>query len=234
MDHRASAYMRGSLNLLKHLQDEAVRPLVDAGKESNMDENRSVSKWLVTLSVFYVVSGIVMLIWPHLTIDLLGKAIGIGMLVVGIAHIIIYITKDHMKSIMQMDLTVGVVIAAFGAFMLMHGDFVSMALPFAVGILLLIGGISHVQYALDMKRLGMHRWKIMLAFAIILLILGMILIYNPFTGNMLIYYIAASLMLNGVLTIISVLLIAHRAKRIARGQAAVGEIVVAETKKENI
>ncbi len=184
----------------------------------NAPDERSVSKGLVMLSVFYIIAGIMMLAWPHLTIEMMGKAMGICLLVMGMANIIIYLTKDHLETILQMDLTEGIIFTAFGAFMLMHADFVSMALPFGVGILLLIGGVSHIQYALDMKKLKFIRWYIMLFFAIVLIFLGMILIYNPFQETFLIYFVAISLLLNGVMTITSILTISHRLKAIMRGK----------------
>ena len=182
------------------------------------EEKKKSTLWFIVLSVLYVVTGIMILIWPNLTNDLLGKALGIGMLVVGITMIIIYFTKDHMGNIMEMELTRGVVFAAFGAFMLMHADFIEVALPFGMGILLMIGAISKIQYSLDMKRLRFIRWKLLLIFALILLAMGIILIYNPFKNTFLFYYIAIALIVDGTLNIICVLSISHRMKQISRGR----------------
>ena len=44
-----------------------------------MKEYNNVSKWFVGLSVLLVVVGIVMVVWPNLTIDLLGAMTGICM-----------------------------------------------------------------------------------------------------------------------------------------------------------
>ncbi len=183
-----------------------------------MAANHSVSRWLVGISVLYLITGIMMLFWPHLTLEMLGKVLGIGLLAVGCANIILYMTRDHMDGILQMDLTEGVIFAAFGAFMLLHSDFVDMALPFGIGILLLIGGISHIQYALDMRRIGFLRWKMMLLCAAALIILGALLIYNPFAETILIYYMGISLIFNGGLSIVSILMISHRLKQIRAGK----------------
>ena len=183
-----------------------------------MKEYSGVSKWYIILCVLFVITGVVMLIWPHLTLDLLGLVLGVGMLVVGIAHILIYFTKDNLGSVLQPDLTVGVILAAFGAFMLMHMDFVPMILPFGAGILLLIGGITKVQYAIDMKRLYFSKWMTLLVFAGILTLLGVLLLYNPFKDNVLIYFIGSCLILDGLLSIVSVLMITHRKKQFDRGK----------------
>ena len=187
-------------------------------QERKMKEISGVSKWLIIVSVLLTVTGLVMLIWPNMTLSLLGKVLGMGMLVVGIAHIILYFTKDHEGNVLQMDLTIGVVMAALGGFMLMHADFVSVALPFGVAVLLLIGGINKIQYALDMRRVYYRRWNVMLIFAAVLILFGIIMLYNPFVEWLLVYMIGAALLLDGLLSILSVLLISHRSRQIANGK----------------
>lgn len=180
-----------------------------------MDE-KGFRKSLVILSVFYVIAGIILIFWPDMSMALFCSALGVGMLIVGITHVIIYFTKDHMMNIMQMDLVVGVVCGAFGAFLLLHPEFVETVMPFAVGILLLIGGIVKLQNSIDMKRLRFAHWKVVLVFALLLMILGGLLIYNPFEGRVLLIYIGCSLILDGLVSIVCMLCIAHRMKRIAR------------------
>lgn len=199
-----------------------------------MEEIKGFRKNFVILSVFYVIAGIVLLFWPAMSIELFCKTLGIGLLIVGIAHIIIYFTKDHMLNIMQMDLVLGVICVAFGAFLLLHPDFVETVMPFVIGILLLMGAIVKLQNAIDMKRLKFVHWKVILGFAIVLLILGAILIYNPFQGQVLLIYIGVSLMVDGLVNIVSMLCIAHRMKQITKqkggavggaGYGAAGQIV---------
>lgn len=191
-----------------------------------MEEIRGFHKSMIILSVCYVIAGIILLFWPDMSMDIFCKGLGIGMLVVGITHVIIYFTKDHMQSIMQMDLVVGVVCAAFGAFLLMHPDFVEMAMPFAVGILLMIGAILKLQNSIDMKHLKFVRWKVVLVLAVLMLVMGAVLIYNPFTGRGLLVYIGIGLMADGVINIVCMLSISHRLKKLARNPGMKKEKIV--------
>lgn len=181
-----------------------------------MEEVRVFHKSMVILSVCYIIAGIILLFWPDMSMDLFCKGLGIGMLVLGLTHIIIYFTKDHMRNIMQMDLVIGVVCAAFGAFLLIHPDFVEMAMPFAVGILLMIGAILKLQNSIDMKRLEMTYWKWILGSAVLMLLMGAVLIYNPFSGRGLLIYIGVALILDGGINIFCMLAISHRLKKLAR------------------
>ena len=191
-------------------------------KGSAMEKAFKSQTFFIVLSVLYVVCGIVILFWPNLSVPLLGKVVGIGMLVAGCTHIIIYFTRDHMNSVLHMDLTEGVVFAAFGAFLLMHSDFVEIVLPFAVGILLLIGAMIKVQYALDMRKMHTKHWYLMILFGVILLLIGLCLVYNPFSGTVLLYVIAFSSILEGILNIFCILFVSHRMKQINRGKIPMG------------
>lgn len=184
-----------------------------------MEEVKGFHKNFIILSVFYVIAGVVLLFWPEMSIELFCKVLGIGMLIAGLTHIIIYFTKDHMMNIMQMDLVIGVLCVSFGAFLLLHPDFVQTALPFVVGVLFMMGGIIKLQNAIDMKRLHFRFWKAVLFFAIVMLILGAVLIYNPFSGEILTLYIGISLILEGVLNVICMLCIAHLFKKMNRAGA---------------
>ncbi len=185
--------------------------------------NRSVSKWFIVISVLYVVLGIVMLFWPNITVDMLGIVLGIGLLAYGVARLVIYFTKNHLDGIIHMDLTAGVVFGALGGFMLLHRDFVSTVFPFAVAIMLLIGAISKLQYSIDMKHLGVVRYKIFLAGAVIVFILGLILVANPFTGHVMIWFIGASLIVEGILNCIAILCLSRAIRKSGRGSFEVTE-----------
>ena len=183
-----------------------------------MEKITKSQNYYIILSVLCVIVGIVLLVWPNMTMSLLGTASGIGLLVVGIAHIIIYFTKDHFATILHMDLTVGVVCAAFGAFILMHSDFVELAIPFAIGIIMMIGAMTKLQYSLDMKRLQLGLWKVILVISILMLALGILFIYNPFKEKILVYMIAAALIVDGIVNILCLLVLSHRLKKIAHGK----------------
>ena len=188
-----------------------------------MEEIKGFHKNFVILSVFYVIAGVVLLFWPEMSIELFCKVLGIGMLIAGLTHIIIYFTKDHMMNIMQMDLVIGVLCVSFGAFLLLHPDFVQNALPFVVGVLFMMGGIVKLQNAIDMRRLHFRFWKVVLFFAIVMLILGAVLIYNPFSSDILTLYIGISLILEGVLNVICILCIAYLFKKVSRVKNAAAD-----------
>ncbi len=59
-------------------------------------------------------------------------------------------------------------------------------LPFIVGIVLVFSGLIKVQDGINLKRFNYDRWFLVLGFAVISVILGIVVLLNPF-GTLLFY-----------------------------------------------
>ena len=55
-------------------------------------------------------------------------------------------------------------------------------IPVVVGIIVLIHGLMDIQYTLDIKKAGSEKWWIALIAAALTLIVGLLLMLNPFTA----------------------------------------------------
>lgn len=182
-----------------------------------MDEIKGFKKSYCLMSVIYIVCGIVLLIWPDISMTTFCYALGVMGIIYGVAHIVVYFTKDHMVSIMEMDLVTGIVTTAFGLFVLVNDKIFVSILPFAIGVILMLGAIMKLQNSLDLKKLGFERWWIVLVLALILLGVGLLLVYNPFQAAVaMVYVIGASILADGVINIWSMFLITRILKRLKR------------------
>lgn len=66
----------------------------------------------VAISIFCIVGGILLLIWPGLGLDVLCKVSGVFSLIYGLAKISSYFTKDLFQLAFQFDFGLGIVSAA--------------------------------------------------------------------------------------------------------------------------
>lgn len=82
---------------------------------------------------------------------------------------ILYFTKDRFMNVMQPDLVIGVVCISTGCYILLKMEYMLEIIPFAMGIVALLGGIVKIQSAMDLKKLGAVRWYIMLVGLFVLL-----------------------------------------------------------------
>ena len=170
-----------------------------------MKEIREVKKSFCLLSVAYLVLGLLLLIWPDISVRTFCYVFGVGMLIFGGAHLILYFVRDRYESVLQMDMVAGIVGIATGAYILLKMEYMLEIIPFALGIVALLGAAVKVQDAFDLKRLKVQHWYLMLLLAVILVVLGALLISNPFEGiEIIVKLIGVSLIVDGVGNLIGI------------------------------
>ena len=184
-----------------------------------MNEVKQFSKSYILVSALYVVLGVVLLVWPGTSVKMICYGLGFAMVVLGITYGIIYFTKDNLQGFLQMDLVIGIVCLAFGVFILLNPTFLATVLPFAMGIILLLGAVVKIQSSWNMRRLKFKKWYLVLICALVIIALGIVLLCNPFQEEkFMILYIGACLILDGLTNLISLICIQVKVKKLAKIQ----------------
>lgn len=184
-----------------------------------MKEVKQFSKSYILVSALYVVLGIVLLAWPDTSIRMICYILGFAMVVLGITYGVMYFTKDNLEGFLQMDLVIGIICLAFGVFILLNPTFLATVLPFAMGIILLLGAVVKIQSSVNMRRLRFKRWYAMLICALIIIALGIVLLCNPFEKERhMILYIGICLVLDGLTNLTALFCIRIRVRKLARIQ----------------
>ena len=194
-----------------------------------MKEVKQFSKSYIFISALYVVLGVVLLAWPTLSVQMICYGLAVAMIVIGISYGIMYFTKDSLEGFLQMDLVIGIVCLAFGIFILLNPTFLSSVLPFAMGIILLLGAIVKIQSAINMKKLRLKKWYLILICALVIGVLGAVLLWNPFEEEKyMILYIGICLILDGLTNLISLICIQTRLRKLKKIQKANPDIDLKE------
>jgi len=194
-----------------------------------LKEVKQFSKSYIFISALYVVLGIVLLAWPTLSVQMICYGLAVAMIVIGISYGIMYFTKDTLEGFLQMDLVIGIVCLAFGIFILLNPTFLSSVLPFAMGIILLLGAIVKIQSAFNMKKLRMKKWYLILICALVIGVLGAVLLCNPFgEERYMILYIGICLILDGLVNLVSLICIQTRLRKLKKIQKANPDIDLKE------
>lgn len=184
-----------------------------------MKEVKQFSKSYIFISALYVVLGVVLVAWPTVSVRVICYGLAVAMIVIGISYGILYFTKDNLQGFLQMDLVIGIVCLAFGVFILLNPTFLGSVLPFAMGIILLLGAVVKIQSSINMRRLHFRRWYVVLVCALILVALGVVLLCNLFAQERyMILYIGLCLVFDGVTNLTSLFCIETRVKKLNRLQ----------------
>ncbi|MGN0376185.1 MAG: HdeD family acid-resistance protein [Suilimivivens sp.] len=134
-----------------------------------------------TLSaIICVIIGIVLIIWPGTSTQVVCMVLGGILLVYGIIQIILYLLARERTLYLQGMLILGIIFSVLGAWILLKPEGIIATVPIIIGIIIIIHGLHNAIQAVDLKKLGYENWWAALFFGILTIVLGAVLVYNPF------------------------------------------------------
>lgn len=127
-----------------------------------------------------VILGLVLLIWPGTTTQIVCMLLGIVLFTYGAIQIVLYLFNRERTIVSQGMLVLGIIFAVIGGWILLKPEMIIMAVPVIVGVLIVIHGLHNAAQAFALKNDGYDRWWVAFLLGALTVILGGILIYNPF------------------------------------------------------
>ena len=143
----------------------------------------------IVSAVAFMALGLILTIWPEMSMITISYAAGAIVLASGIVRIVGYFSKDLYSLAFQFDLALGIFTVLIGIVFLLHPQWLISAIPFFVGIFVLVNGLFTFQ----------KYWWVMLIFSVLSSALGIVLIIDPFTGaGVLTILVGVTMMCTGV------------------------------------
>jgi len=137
-------------------------------------------KWQdICAALVLAAGGCVMVMRPALTLEVMARAVGVLLMIVGLLFVLAFMLRRG-GQIIGYDLILGIVITALGIFVCIQSDFVVGILPSIFGICITISGLLKLQRGFDVKRMGLDSWGYIIIMSLISILLGTIVILNPF------------------------------------------------------
>lgn len=133
-------------------------------------------------AILSIIMGLVLLIWPGTTTQIVCTMLGIVLLSYGIIQIVMFLWTREKTVFSQGILLLGIIFAVIGAWIILKPEMIIMAVPVIVGILIIIHGLHNIIQAVDLKREGYEKWWLALLFGVLTVLFGALLIYNPFSA----------------------------------------------------
>ena len=159
-------------------------------------------KWnLVLMSVLYLGLGVFLVMKPGTALNIVCYALGGVVLACAAVQLIRYFVVERGVFQSQLTLISGVVCLALGAFLIIRSDIV----------------VSLLQNALDLRRCGYDSWKGFLLLPVLSVVLGVVLIANPFGAmETLVMAIGVILIIEGAINLLSALYTVLAVRRFAK------------------
>ncbi len=154
------------------------------------------------MSLVFCAAGLLLFLFPGLSAVLVGRALGIAMIVFGCIKLVGYFSRDLYRLAFQYDLEFGILLIALGLIVLLRPVNVMNFIFIALGISIFADGLFKVQIALDSKEFGIAEWWLILILAFITGFVGLLLVFRPAeSARILTGLLGVSLLAEGILNL---------------------------------
>lgn len=172
-----------------------------------------LNRWkadVVLSAVLCVVTGIVVMIWPATVTLIVGRVIGVILVVMGVKHGFAYLQNRETS---RLGLASGVVIFTLGVVILLRPELVAQMVAVVVGVLLIMHGMEDMQLGMESRRCGYANWWLSLLFSVVTILLGVFVIVKYFQmAEVAAWFLGLALVFDGVSDLIVVFQVTRATK----------------------
>ena len=175
-------------------------------------------------SIFLLILGLLLIIASEATIISISYIIGSILVLLGVIGIINYIRKYNTEDKNELDFIYGLVTVVLGLLIISNPKAIASVIPFILGILIIITSATKLNYAFQLKTDENDLWKSTLLLSVLTTILGIILLFNPFAGAVVITKLVGGIILAyAILDIISSITIRRNVRHFQKAIEDVAE-----------
>lgn len=132
----------------------------------------------LTKTLILALVGLILLLIPETLNKVIGIVVGAALLLVGIVAIYRYVQNEDGN---YLSLVSGILYSVLGVIIMVYPYSVLRLVSICLGVYLIVSGLIKLKLAISLKELT-DKWIGTLVVSIIILILGLLLIFNPFSG----------------------------------------------------
>lgn len=164
-------------------------------------------------SIALVVLGLLLIFYSELTILSISYVIGGILIAIGVIALIKYISNINKDIKNEIDIVYGIGTIILGIIVISNPKAIASIIPFVLGILIVINSTAKIDYSFRLKKNKNKLWISTLIVALVALICGVLLIFNPFAGaEFITKIIGIILVIYAILDIVSTIRISKELK----------------------
>lgn len=157
--------------------------------------------YIITSAAFCLL-GIILIVMPVFSISVLGIIVGCALIVFGVVKLAGYFSKDLFRLAFQYDLAFGIMLILLGIIVLIKPHDIMNFLSVLLGISVLADGLFKIQTAIDSRSFGIKKWWLIMLFAVITSITGLLLLFRPEVGSRtVIVFLGIAILFEGILNL---------------------------------
>lgn len=156
---------------------------------------RKYEKNSIMINILMIVVSLLLIINPVGVLNIVMIVFGIGVLADGLFHMASYFGTEKEFRMFSGDLFEGIIATIAGIFILINKPLLIAILPFVIGIWVMIRSLMKLQVAFNLKSAESSNWIWVLVSAIISLLLGILIVMNPFDTALTVTVLAGIILL---------------------------------------
>lgn len=141
---------------------------------------KKYEKESILISALLIIVAIFLIAKPGIALSTVVTLFAIVFLVDGIINIIAYMMEDAEIRAFSNELMMGILLVILGLIILLNQPLFISILPIMIGIWIFIKSIMKFQLAINLKSAVAERWGLLVVSSILMAILGILIIANPF------------------------------------------------------
>ena len=166
-------------------------------------------------SIMLFILGLLIIFESEVTIIAISYLVGSILVGLGAFAIIQFIKNIEISGKNDLDILYGVVTIILGLLIVKNPKSIASVLPIIIGVAIVINSSTKLQYAFELKKENNQQWKATMIISIISVICGVVLLFNPFKGAVIITQtIGFFIVIYAILDIVSTTIIKKNVKYI--------------------
>ncbi len=177
-------------------------------------------KWTsLAVALLYIVSGVLLLLYPQLSESLICNVVGIALIVGGVIQIAVYLMMSVEDALFRNDFVEGVILILIGILVIYQQGVFQQLVPYVLSIVVIASGIMKLQDGIDAYRIGFPKGWIYLVLASVSIIFGLVIMFGLIPAGQLVYQVlGAGLTYSGITDLISSLFLSVRIKKFTKAK----------------
>lgn len=168
---------------------------------------------IVASGVVLIIAGLILLFFPETTTKTIAYMAAATILLMGLTQLVGYFRSNPADGRYSGGIVLGIFFIVAACILFFKAEAVISIIPIILGVIILLSGVVKFQQSIDLARMKVSKWSTVLATAILNVVLGLVVIFNPFsTVTTLLQLVGIGLIYSGLSDIIATLYVSHQIK----------------------
>lgn len=132
-------------------------------------------------TVITLILGLILAYSPEGSIKVITGIIALMFLLIGVLQLVDYIKQSKLEKMMSLSLILGILLTAVGVYLFVNLESLANFITTLIGIAILIKSLFKLQYAFNIRDIS-NKWFYNLIVGVVGIILGIVLLVNPFSS----------------------------------------------------